>query len=335
MRKILLGFALLLVVCAAAYVSFRHPKLPIEIGFAGNRQVTLMSTTAQVREPVATVNFGDRLEIIQRYQDQVQVRTMTGIVGWINERDLLSADLWQKARDLEALAGAMPVMARGHTKVLTNLRISPGREAQRLRQLNKAIPLELFERRPVGVPVAPRTIKSGDQEESGAEPAAAKKEDWWLVRAHAPDLEAISGWLLGRFVQLDVPAPLPDYASTAGMRIVAWFEVSRVNDASGHPKGQFLVLGAHGPEGQACDFNMLRVYTWGVQRQRYETAFVESNVCGKLPVKLAKGQTAGSDVSFTFQDISGGAPEERAYQMHQTIVRRVRQDGKPVARKHH
>jgi hypothetical protein len=335
MRKILLGFALLLVVCVAVYVRLYHAKPPLEIGFAGNRQVTLMSSTAQVREPVASVNYGDRLEILQRFQDQVQVRTMKGITGWIDERDLLSADLWQKARDLEARAAAMPVMARGHTKALTNLHISPGREAQRLRQLGKTVAVELYERQPVEVPAAPRSMKASEQEEAGAEPAQAKKEDWWLVRAQGPDQSVISGWMLGRFVALDVPAPLPDYASAANMRIVAWFELSRVNDASGKPKPQFLVLGARGPEGQPCDFSMLRVYTWGSQRQRYETAFVESNVCGKLPVKLTKSEGAGSDVTFAFQDLDGGTPSERTYQMHQTIVRRVREGGKPAPRKRH
>ncbi|MGA8222018.1 MAG: hypothetical protein WB780_10230 [Candidatus Acidiferrales bacterium] len=335
MRKILLGFALLLVICVGLYLRVHHAKPPIEIGFAGNRQVTLMSTTAQVREPVAVVNFGDRLEILQRFQDQVQVRTMKGVVGWINERDLLSADLWQKAHDLETKVAAMPAMAHGHTKALTNLHISAGREALRLRQLSKTIPLELYERQTVEVPTAPRTVKAGDQEESGAEPPQAKKEDWWLVRAQAPDQTAISGWILGRFVQLDVPAPLADYASSANMRIVAWFELSHVNDAAGHEKPQFLVLGAHGPEGQPCDFSMLRVYTWGVQRQRYETAFVESNVCGKLPVKVTKSEAAGSDVTFAFRDLGDSAGGERTYQMHQTIVRRVREGGKPVARKRH
>jgi hypothetical protein len=335
MRKILLGFALLLVVCVGTYVRLHHAKPPLEIGFAGNRQVTLMSTTAQVREAVATVGYGDRLEILQRYQDQVQVRTMKGVTGWINDRDLLSADLWQKARDLEARVAAMPPMARGHTKALTNLHISAGREAQRLRQLNKAVPVELYERQPEGVPAMPRTVKAGDQEEPGAEPAQAKKEDWWLVRAQTADQTAISGWILGRFVQLDVPAPLPDYASTAGMRIVAWFELSHVNDAAGHAKPQFLVLGAHGPEGQPCDFSMLRVYTWGAQRQRYETAFVESNVCGKLPVKVTKSEGAGSDVTFAFRDLTDSGAAERTYQMHQTIVRRVREGGKPAPRKRH
>lgn len=334
MRKILLGSALLLVICFGAFLRLHRANAPLEIGYAGGRQVTLMSTTAQVRSPIATVNFGDRLEVLQRFQDQVKVRTTTGQTGWINERDLLSADLWQKALDLDTRTAAMPAMARGHTRVLTNLRIAPGRDTPRVRQLAKATPVQLYERQPVEVPSSASAAKSNEPEEGAAEPAVAKKEDWWLVRAHSGDEEDISGWMLGRFVGLDVPPPLPDYASSAGMRIVGWFELNRVKDASGSARPQYLVLGAHGPEGQSCDFSMLRVYTWGIQRQRYETAFVESNICGRLPINLTHSPPPASDAQFTFQDISRSAPEERIYRMHQTIVRRVKQDGSSAPRKH-
>jgi hypothetical protein len=331
MRKILLGSAFLLVVCFAAYLRFHQSGAPLEIAYAGNRQVTLMSTTAQVRSPIVTVNFGERLEVLERFQDQVKVRTTAGLTGWIGERELLTSDLWQKARDLDTRTAAMSAMARGHTRVLTNLRIAPGRETPRVRQLSKAIPVALFERQAVEVPTS---AKSSEQDEGAAEPPQAKKEDWWLVRAHSGDEQEVSGWILGRFVTLDVPSPLRDYASSAGMRIVGWFELNRVKDASGNARSQYLVLGAHGPEGHTCDFSMLRVYTWGIQRARYETAFVDSKVCGRLPIRLTHSPPPAGDAQIAFQDISSGIPEERLYRMHQTIVRRVKQDGSPASRKH-
>jgi hypothetical protein len=334
MRKILLGSALLLVICFAVYLRFRHSGAPLEIAYAGNRQVTLMSTTAQVRSPIVTVNFGDRLEVLERFQDQVKVRATTGQTGWIGERDLLSSDLWQKARDLDIRTAAMHAMARGHTQVLTNLRIAPGRDTPRVRQLAKAIPVELYERQPVELPTSAAAAKSTEQYEGATEPLVAKKEDWWLVRAHSGDEQEISGWILGRFVSLDVPSPLPDYATSAGMRIVGWFVLNRVKDASGIARPQYLVLGAHGPEGQPCDFSMLRVYTWGIQRQRYETAFVDSKVCGRLPVNPTQSTQAPADAQFAFLDIGGSLPQERIYRMHQTIVRRVKQDGPQAPRRH-
>ena len=109
------------------------------------------------------------------------------------------------------------------------------------------------------------------------------------------------------------------------MRIVAWFELNRVSDGTGETKPQYLVVGDRGSEGQTCDFTLMRVFTWGNQRERYETAFVESDVCGKLPVKLDAGSTPGGDASFAFEDLSRRNARKSLYQMHQTIVRRVRE----------
>ena len=79
---------------------------------------------------------------------------------------------------------------------------------------------------------------------------------------------------------------------------MSWSELNHVVDASGKSRPQYLLLGAHGPEGQPCDFSMLRVYTWGKQRQRYETAYVESGVCGKLPVDVKNSTPPGDTQIF-------------------------------------
>ncbi|MBZ5503236.1 MAG: SH3 domain-containing protein [Acidobacteriia bacterium] len=341
MRKVLLGFLVVLVIGFGVYLRSRRPARSLGVAYVTNREVLVWSTTAQVRERVATLGFGERLEILDRLGDQVKVRTAAGVTGWTAQGDLLSADFWQKARDLEGKIATAPVEARGHTRVLTNLHTEPGRDAPRIRQLTRAVPVELFERRALDVPAAPAqpapaaaaAAPSTDEEEGAPSlPAEAKKEDWWLVRAHLPGQATIAGWVLGRFVDLDAPAPLPDYASSAGVRIVAWFELNHVVDASGAAKPQYLVAATRGSEGQPCDFTVLRVYTWGLQGQRYETAFAQSNFCGKLPVKLTAATAAGGDATFSFEDWSRGAREQRSYQMHQTTVRRVRESGAVRAR---
>ena len=341
MRKVLLGFLVVLVIRFGVYLRFRHPVRSLGVAYVTNREVLVWSTTAQVRERVATVGFGERLEILDHLGDQVKVRTAAGVTGWTSQNDLLSAEFWQKARDLEAKIASEPVEARGHTRVLTNLHTEPGRDAPRVRQLTRAIPVELFERRALDVPpaaaqpaaaAAPAPAATDDEEGAPSLPAESKKEDWWLVRARLPGQAAIAGWVLGRFVDLDTPAPLPDYASSAGVRIVAWFELNHVVDASGAAKPQYLVAATRGSEGQPCDFTVLRVYTWGSQGQRYETAFAQSNYCGKLPVRLTPATAVGGDATFSFEDWSRGVREQRSYRMHQTTVRRVRESGAVQAR---
>ncbi len=315
----MIGFAVFAILAVAAYLRFHHTTPPL-VAYAGNRQITLYNTTAQVREPVTTVSFGDRLDVLNRYQDEVEVRTRNGATGWVSDRELLSSELWEKARQLAIKAGQMPVEARGHTRVLSNLHVDPGRDTPRIRQLNKDIPLDLIARQPLEV----QSNRPAVEEETSASTSSAKKEDWWLIVAHTPEQETVAGWLLARFVELEVPAPLPDYASAAGMRAVAWFEINHVNDSAGNPKTQYLLVGTKGPEGQACDFTQLRVYTYGSKRDRYETAFVDSNVCGKLPVELNRKSAAVTDVVFSFEDLSNITPQQRVYHMHQTIVRRVK-----------
>jgi hypothetical protein len=335
-RKLLIGFALVLVIGFAVYRHFHHAKALQESAYIGSRQVTLWSTTAQVREPVAAMSFGDRVDVLGRFEDQVKVRTTSGMVGWIDQDQLLSADFWRQAQEFEGETAKMPIEARGHTRVLTNLHIDPSRSAARIRQLDKNTSVDLYERRAVDVPPAPGASVADSADGS---PPATRKEDWWLVRAHVQtpsnDGLTISGWLLGRFVDLDVPEPLPDYASATGMRIVSWFELNHVIGASGVTRPQYLVLGTRGSEGQPCDFTLLRVFTWGKQNQRYETAFVESDVCGKLPVTVIPGKGVGEDATFSFEDWSKGKAEVRTYHMRQTIVRLERGNDSELAKREH
>jgi hypothetical protein len=336
-RKLLLGFVVVLVIGLAAYLRFHHAKPVLEVDYAGNRQVILWDSSAEIREAIGTLKYGDRLDVLDHFQQQVKVRTTAGLIGWVAQSDLLSVDLWQKMQDLEARASSAPVEARGSTRVISNLHVFPGRESPRLRQIGKGIPVEMFERQAVEVPAAATApalaAAHSDEGDAPGAPAATRKEDWWLVRAHLADQTTVAGWVLGRFVGLDVPPPLPDYASSAGLRIAAWFELNRVADLSGGVRPQYLVVGTRGPEGQPCDFTQMRVFTWGKQSQRYETAFVASDLCGKLPVKLTRAP--GGDASFTFEDWSSGSSQQRLYQMHQTSVRRVKEPGEaPAKRKH-
>jgi len=271
-----------------------------------------------VREPVTTLDYGARLEILQRFDDNVKIRTADGTVGWINQANLLTSEFWDQTKQLDQRTEKMPVEAVGHTAVLTNLHIAPGRSASRIRQLGKMVPVEMFERQALDVPGA--AVQQAGQTDSAGAAEGTRKEDWWLVRAQLPDKTTVSGWLLGRFVQLDLPEALYDYASSADMRPVAWFQLDQVPSGNGSMKPQYLLVGTRGPEGQPCDFTLLRVYTWSKTRQQYETAYLDSGVCGELPVRVKP--LSSDSAAFSFEDRSTGTPSEAVYQLDETIVRR-------------
>jgi hypothetical protein len=130
----------------------------------------------------------------------------------------------------------------------------------------------------------------------------------------------VAGWVLARFIELDLPDAVKDYASSADLHVVAWFELNRVADGAGGAVPQYLVAGSRGVEGSPCDFTMLRVYTWSVTRKRYETAYVESDLCGRLPITVS---SSGSFPEFQFPDVDQGGAK-RKYAMYQTSVRLVK-----------
>jgi len=342
-RKLLIAVPLLLLVVVVAWL-LRPKHEVVSEAYVSERSVTLFSSVAQVREPVAILHYGDRVDVIARRNDNVKVRTAGGTSGWIDGRLLMEPALWQRSAKLLAQVRAMPVQARGRTKVATNLRVEPGRTEPRLYQFGRGVPVEI-----VGRAVAD-WAQVTDEKEPANEAQETKKEDWYLVRGLAtrPPGEAaartaeqttatapgdqtipIAGWVVARFVEFDLPDPVREGASSANIRPVAWFELNRVSDPGGD-KSQYLVAGARGAEGQPCDFTTLRVYTWNGRKTRYETAYIENNLCGQMPVRIGKGPKGEAEFRFYQKD---GGKEERVYRLIQTVVRRVREGDAAAGKK--
>lgn len=347
-----------LLVCAGC----RHTERAGEEAFVGDRNVTLWTSLAQVREPAASLRYGDRVEIMERQKDQARVRTAAGVLGWTEQRNLMDSALWHRARELAESALAMPVEARATCDKLTNVHNEPGRTAPRTYQFRSGTSLEVLAR--AVADYTPATLEGGAATAPGgavASPVDTRTEDWALVRAHEEAAGEIAGWVLRRFVKYEIPRELVDYSTQ--YRFVAWFELSSApagestpspeaaarhpaREAPGPPesvrpaqtsapteKPQFLVAGIQGPEGQPCDFTLIRVYTWGAERGRYETAYVESNLCGSLPIRAQSAGGKGSNATFAFTNRGRNGEEHREYAMHQTSVHRM--DNRRPARGRH
>jgi hypothetical protein len=352
-RKLLIAIPLLCAVAVAAWI-YRPKHGASGEGYIGERSVTLWSGVAQVREPLDALHYGDHVEIVARHNDSVKVRTTGGEVGWIDARSLMEPALWQRSAKLLGDAQELPVQARGRTKVATNLRVLPGRTQPRLYQFGRGIPVEIVGRAVADMPQA------SDEKESAGEAAAdskkedEKKEEWLFVRGLAtrPPSEAnprtpdtstttqpgdrtspIAGWIIGRFVELDLPDAVREGTASANVRPVAWFELNKVSDITG-AKPQYLVAGSRGPDSQPCDFTSIRVYTWNSKKSRYETAYIENNLCGQMPVRIGTGPKGEPEFRFRSKDANLpagksqiGGNDELVYRLIQTVVRRIREDG--------
>lgn len=335
-RKLLIAVPLLCLVGMTAWM-FRPKHESQGEAFVSEKVAPVLSGIAQVRQQVGVLHYGERVEVLSKRNEYMKVRTPTGAVGWVDSRQLMEPALWQRSIKLLEQVRNMPVQARGRTKVSTNLRVLPGRTEPRLYQFARNIPVEI-----VGRGVAD-WVQATDEKDSGND-AETKKEDWFLVRgiASRPPGESsarisvsttttepgdqtvpIAGWVIARFIELDLPDPVREGASSANIRPVAWFELNRVSEPSGD-KPQYLLAATRGPEGQTCDFTALRVYTWNAKRERYETAFIENNLCGQLPIRTGKGPKDEPEFRFHVVDRD---KEERVYRLMQTVVRRIREPG--------
>jgi hypothetical protein len=274
-------------------------------------------------------------------------------------RDLMDSSLREQSAALLSRARTMPVQARGQTKTVSNVRIEPGRNGKRIFQFPRGTPVVVLDRTVADAPQSNEDTSTGEKAAGAEESKTKQEDWLLVLRADrsptisAPLSEAssssagsrassgpvsggpgvaqsevpgaisaappIAGWVLSRFIEPDLPGPVRDYASSSDLHVVAWFELNRVPDGSGGQAPQYLVAGSHGGEGQACDFTMLRVYSWSTTRKRYETAYIESNLCGHLPIRVAS-DLAGP--GFRFAE-DGGNAAERVYAMHQTVVRRI------------
>ncbi|HWZ96529.1 MAG TPA: SH3 domain-containing protein [Candidatus Dormibacteraeota bacterium] len=335
-RKLLVAIPLLILVVIAAWI-VRPKHEYIGEAYVSTRSTAILSSVAQVRQEVGELHYGEHVEMMAKRNEFVKVRTGKGIVGWVDAHQLMEPQLWQRSIALLKSAQDLPVQARGRTKVATNLRVQPGRSEARLYQFGRGIPVEVVGR------ATADWVQVSDEKE-GSKPEDTKKEDWFLVRgvatrppgettartgttipstATAPgDGSApIAGWVVARFVELDVPDAVREGASSANIRPVAWFELNRVADDSGE-KPQYLLAATRGPEGQACDFTTMRVFTWNKRKTRYETAFIENDLCGAMPIRVDKDAKGEPEFKFKVMD---GEKDLRTYRLIQTVVRRVRE----------
>lgn len=297
----------------------------LEVMYVSAPQAFLRDRVAQVYNKTATVKNGDRLEVIDREKRFVQVRTADGALGWIEQRYLISQEVFNQFQGLTKDHQNDPPQATGTTRNDTNLHLEPGRESEHLYQLPAGSKLALLARssaeRP-GVVAAANPVKKDNKA------AGPVLEDWWLAR----DAQGRAGWVLARMVDLDVPLEIAQYAE--GQRFVGFFVLNEVQD-SDKKVPQYLALLSEPKEGQPFDYNKVHVFTWNVKRHRYETAYRERNLNGVLPaiVRLEDFGKEGQLPVFVLRvKDDAGNVAERKYKLNTPIVRRVLAPGEAPAK---
>jgi SH3-like domain-containing protein len=297
----------------------------LEVAYVSGVQANLRDHVAAVYEKTGVVKNGDRVEVLDHDRHFVKVRTATGVTGWIEQRYLVSKDVYDRIQKLTADNQNDPVQAQGATRNDTNLHVEPGRDTEHLYQITSGEKLSLLKR---GTAEKPGAVAPPSRSTAAGNKSAEKKEavpvieDWWLVR----DSHNRVGWVLSRMIDLDVPLDIAQYAE--GQRIVAYFVLNQVQDGD-EKVAQYLTILTEPKDGLPFDFNQIRVFTWNVRRHRYETAYRE-RMEGVLPVKVSQESFDKEGMLPVFvvrvQDRTHddkGSITERKYKLNTPIVRRV------------
>lgn len=105
--------------CAVAIVSSVACKHSggkvLEIAYVSGVQVALRDRVAAVFEKAGLVKNGDRVEVLDHDRRFVKVRTATGQMGWMEQRYLVSQQVFDQLQKLTAENAGDPVQAQGVT----------------------------------------------------------------------------------------------------------------------------------------------------------------------------------------------------------------------------
>jgi len=274
--------------------------LSVEAGYVLPPSIQVVDTPAEVRIVVGSLKSGERVDITHRTRNWAQIRTADNLTGWVENKDLLDSQTYEGGQRLLHELTEIPAMADGHTSGIVNLRLEPARDAAQLTQLPENLKVKIYGRR-----VLDRPAPEG-------KPSKAKVRDaWYLIRT-----DASAGWVLGRFVALDPPEQLAAYAQGANM--VAWLVLKKVDDG-GQAVPEYITADRLGT--QEADFSHIRVFTWWIKNHKYVTAYVESDLNGYFPIRVA--EVDGTPYFRLRLMDDQGQKYQKVYGLFDTITRTV------------
>ena len=218
---------------------------------------------------MATVPLGSPVDIIGRRRKLVRVRTGE-IEGWARDEEFITSDVKQRLELLSEQTRELQPQGELHAFDDLNVHLEPFRWSPTIYRLEKDEGVQLLYRK--------RVVRR--EESSVTVRVDGPREDWYLVRAPT----GAAGWLLASHTYSAIPIEVAQYAE--GRRILAYFALGAVTDTiSGESKQTWLWVQSP-REGQAFDFDRIRVFQWSNHRNAYQTIKLERGVEGYLPLAV-------------------------------------------------
>jgi SH3-like domain-containing protein len=342
-----------------------RPKPAAQYVYVTAKQTYLRDRVAAVSNRTATVDNGERLQVLEHGRRFVRVQTEKGEQGWIDEKVVATQQIFDQFEALKKQHQTDPVVASAVVRDDVYMHVGPGRDTEHFYRLPEGEKIKLLSRSTLQKPMPPgmRAIAAapaaaeGSHGKAGAPappeaPVPPAMEDWWLVR----DSKGDTGWLLSRMMDVDAPDTLTRYAE--GQRIVGAYVLTTVNDPDAPQDNkdipEYVTVLSPYKAGLTYDFDQVRVFTWNVKKHRYETGYRDRNIEGYLPVEVkmatdpyGKSPTASTPApTFSYRvladdagpvipdpvtgAIAPGKTVLKTYRLESNLVRRVLQPGMPA-----
>jgi Bacterial SH3 domain len=280
------------------------PKGPPSLGEAtvNVRNASLRSRDSSTSRTLRVLEPGMKVEILEQQGSWYRVR-LGEMEGWMSVSTLLTDAMRDHIQEgVNAAVGQVP-QNTGTLARDANLRVDPGRNTAVLRLVPERSAVEILDR---------RTIPK--------EGGPGRADAWLKVRTSPTEI----GWLLATFVEFDVPEGIAPYTED-----YVYSAVKTLNSIEDPVAGtiRWYVVGERRPGSDPdLDFTGIRVYTWNMRKQRYETAFRKQGLRGVYPLEV--GQVANNP-TFRFYELNadGKTKQRRDYVMNGVIVRETKQAG--------
>lgn len=318
----LLASSLLLAGCSRL-----RPKPAPQYVYVTAKQQFLRDRVAAVSNRTATVENGERLQVLERGRRFLRVQTPTGETGWIDEKTVASQQVDDAFVALAHEHQADLAVATAVVRDEVYLHLTPGRATERFYRLAEGDKLSLLKRATLpkgggaasvsnisarqaaipgaatGIAAKPNTAANVAATTKLSPPPPAKPKDTpasaTAAEPEPPPMEdwwlvrdgkGQVGWMLSRMMDIDAPYTLARYAE--GQRIVGAYILATAYDAEAPDANkdvpEYVTVLSPYKAGLPYDFDQVRVFTWNPKMHRYETAFREKNVEGYLPVEITK-----------------------------------------------
>jgi hypothetical protein len=354
--------ALSLCLAAAGCVSNPSRTPPIDQGFVGAVQLILRQDLTPRAKPVATLKFGDPVEILAIRRRFARIRSGE-VEGWADARRLLTRQQMNTWESLNRYARDLPSQGRAKVFSVLNVHTEAYRQAPTFYQLQEEEFVDLIglksNRRDAAYAAPP--FAQGPRKVQAEEPAPFELSlplpppppADWLARSvpklppplpgrrrssREKDLALAQGpkvedWALIRLKDgragwvLTNPLfmDLPDDVLQYAdrRRVTSYFVLNTVEDREQGPVNEYLWTTISGP-GLPYQFDSVRVFVWNRQRHRYEVAYRESNLAGYYPVSVASKAAGGrATKTFTLITEKDGTRIQRTFSFEDGRVRLI------------